>query len=134
MGKREITEAIEYHHQRTLKQEMMKMSKCEELLKKDLREPQRFLREMSLEEARMAVKLECRMFQCPGNMPGKYRGRMACELCAPWMEEGKVAPVATQDHLLESEAFSLLRAGKDLEMFHNKVRYFRDIAKTGLVS
>ena len=74
-----------------LRQEMLKKSKCSVLMTKDLREPQRFLREMCLEDARMSVKLECRMFDCPGNMQGKYLGKMECKLYIPWLEDGKVA-------------------------------------------
>ena len=128
VGKSEIKEAVHHHHQMSLKKEMEGLKKCEELKNQDLSKPQGYFSMKCLEDCRMAFRLQCKMFDCPGNMKSKYKGRMGCIVCTSWLAEGEVAPVATQEHLMVCPGLSYLWVGRDLEYsLSNKISYFRDV-------
>ena len=113
MEKEEIKEAIYYHHYASIKAEMCPngqvMNKLRGLVDRDLTSPQDYLKSSCLAEARMAARVQLNMVRCPGNMAGLYRGRMSCEACAPWREEGEVGPVQTQEHMTVCPAYRFLQ-------------------------
>ena len=80
--KKEIKEAIFYHHFAMMKMEMNNMVKLNGLKNLDLRKPQPYLAKVCLLQARTAARLQLYMLRCPGNMPGLFRGWMECEACA----------------------------------------------------
>jgi hypothetical protein len=107
--KKEIKEAIFYHHYAVMKQEMTDMVKLNDLKNLDLRKPQQYLGTMCLLQARTAARLQLYMLRCPGNMPGLFRGRMECEACVPWRRAGEEPPVLTQSHYLTCPAYRFLQ-------------------------
>ena len=67
------------------------------------------------------------MLDIPGDMPGRYLGREACEACLAWRredEQEEAAPTVTLEHLEECRGYAFLRAGKDLCVLSDRTRYF----------
>lgn len=129
VDKKEVKEAIYYHHYAALRKELGNKEKCKELMKCDLRKPQPYLATSCLAEARMGARVQLRMVRCPGNMANLYRGRMECEACEPWREEGEEAPVCSQEHLQTCRAYRFLqREHCDMDNdFCVLTRYFMDL-------
>ena len=102
--------------------------KGKELVRVDIRKPQEYLASCSLEEARMAFRVQNRMLDIPGDMPGRYQGRETCEACLAWRREGEdkdeEAPTVTREHLEVCRGCAFLRAGKDLCVQSDQTRYF----------
>ena len=73
--KQEIRECILYNHLQSLKEELATIEKGSELAVMDIREPQEYLTNTSLAEARMAFRV-------------RYIGRMGCMACLKGKEEG----------------------------------------------
>ena len=96
---------------------------------RDLTSPQDYLKSSCLAEARMAARVQLNMVRCPGNMAGLYRGRMSCEACAPWREEGEVGPVQTQEHMTVCPAYRFLQQqyGDRMWNFQSLTHYFMDL-------
>ena len=117
VSKGEVKAAIKSHHLMVLQEEMQGMTKCAELLKCDLTKPQPYFASKCLAKARIGfrVTVQTQMIVCPGNMRGKFVGRMECMDCVAWREEGEVEVTATQSHLTVCPAYSTLRVGRDLE-------------------
>ena len=93
----------------------------------DIRKPQEYMASCSLEEARMAFRVQNRMLDIPCDMPGRYLGREACEACLAWRredEQEEAAPTVTREHLEECRGYAFLRAGKDLFVSSDRTRYF----------
>ena len=124
----EVKEAFSMPHLMSIKKEMEGLVKCEELKNLDLRTPQPYFSSKCMEEARMSFRVQVQMVDCPGNMRGRYTGRMECEACLPWREmEGKEGVKATQSHLMECRAYSYLRVNRDMDSFSDIVKYFIDL-------
>ena len=124
----EVKAAISSHHQVTLKEEMKGLVKCDELIKCDLSKPQPYFLTKCLAQARMGFRIQTRMLVCPGNMKQKFQGRMGCEACLAWREEGEGEVVATQSHLQQCPVFATFRVGRDIELnFDDLIRYFVDV-------
>ena len=103
ISKQEIQEAIVTHHLKTLKEEMKHLHKCDELIKTDMRTPQAYFSSKSLVKARIGFRIQTRMLDIPGNMPGKYQDKMVCEACLPWIiKHNQEGVVASQSHYLFS--------------------------------
>jgi hypothetical protein len=137
VDKKEIKEAIFYHHYAMMKKEMTNKLKLNDLKNLDLRKPQPYLATMCLLQARTAARLQLYMVRCPGNMPGLFHGRMECEACAPWRRAGEEPPVLTQSHFLTCPAYRFLQeehlradpAGHCFEQpSTNLVNFFVDIS------
>ena len=128
--KGEIKSAIKSHHIKSLREEMSGKTKCQDLLNSDLTKPQPYFGSSCMAEARLGFRIQSMMIVCPGNMRKKFTGRMECEACLAWREEGEVPVVATQSHLTECPAYSRLRVGRDLTASYNDViNYFTDVLK-----
>ena len=123
-----IKEQVFYHHLKHIKEELNSLKeKGKELAMVDIRKPQEYLASCSLEEARMAFRVQNRMLDIPGDMPGRYLGREACEACLAWRredEQEEAAPTVTREHLEECRGYAFLRAGKDLFVSSDRTRYF----------
>ena len=93
----------------------------------DIRKPQEYLASCSLAEARMAFRIQNRMLDIPGDMPGRYIGREACEACVAWRrseDEQEAAPTVTREHLELCQGYTYLRAVKDLCVQSDRTKYF----------
>ena len=124
---------IRYHHLKELKEELKEKDKCAELVKKDIREPQQYLLNSSLAEARVAFRVQCGMLDIPRDMHGRYVGRMGCMACLPWRQESgkevEEAPTETREHIMECPGYAFLRAGKDLDVERDRTHYFMDVLR-----
>ena len=88
VSKEKIKEQIFYHHLKHMKEELgILKEKGKELVKVDIRKPQEYLASCSLAEARIAFRVQNRMLDIPGDMPGRYLGRETCEACLAWRRE-----------------------------------------------
>ena len=108
VSKREVKAAIASHHLKVLKEEMEGKVKCAELVKCDLSKPQPYFASKCLSKASMGFRVPTRMVVCPGNMRGKFLGKMECMDCVAWREEGELEVTATQSHLTVCPAYSAL--------------------------
>ena len=97
-------------------------------MKVDIRKPKEYLASCSLAEARMAFRVQNRMLDIPGDMPGRYLERETCEACLAWRseeeQEAAPAPTVTREHLEECRGYAYLRAGKDLGVLKDRTQYF----------
>ena len=133
ISKEKIQEHIFYNHLQHIKEELSSLKeKGKELVMVDIRKPQDYLAFCSLEEARMAFRVQNRMLDIPGDMPGRYLGREACQACHPWRRQEQqedAAPTVTREHLEECQGYSFLRAGKDLSVLSDRTRYFMAVMR-----
>ena len=97
LDKKEFKEAIQLHSLKELKEEMTGKIKLRELSKCDLRQHQHYM-DWSVEESRMAFRLQTRMLDCRANMPSKYKRDMICRACRPDPATGLDGQEETQDH------------------------------------
>ena len=126
ISKEKIQESIFYNHLKHLKEELGALKeKGKELYQVDIRKPQEYLASCSLAEARMAFRVQNRMLDIPGDMPGRYLGREACKACVAWRgeDEQEEAPTVTREHLEVCQGYAFLRAGKDLCVLKDRTRY-----------
>ena len=125
----EIRDALEIHQMKTMREEMGDKPKYRIMKSEDTRKIQSCLKEMSMEECCMAMRIKCFMIDCAGNMAARYRGREECLLCRP--RAGKEGPglIETQDHLEVCEGYGHLRINKDFSNFKDKVKYFQEVVK-----
>ena len=76
----------------------------------------------------MAFRVQNRMLDIPGDMPGRYQGREECQACLAWREEGQeTGPTVTREHLEVCQGYSFLRAGKDMSVLKDRTKYFMAI-------
>ena len=132
VSKEKIQEKIFYHHLKHLKEELGALKeKGKELFMVDIRKPQEYLASCSLAEARMAFRVQNRMLDIPGDMPGRYLGREACQACLAWweVEEQEAPPTVTRDHLEECRGYAYLRAGKDMCVLKDRTQYFMSVMR-----
>ena len=113
--KEAVTEAVKYNNLKQLKLEMQsKGQKLKQMSQTDMSRRRAYLK-WSLEEARMALRLETFMFDCRSNMPAKYNRDLKCRACLP---AGKSDPVSIskqpdedQEHLECCNGFAQLWQG-----------------------
>jgi len=100
VAKEDINDAICWHNQRSIKEEMESLKKCKYIKNKDLRKRQDFMEEFNLEQCRMMMRISTRMVECTGNMPRLFKGREGCIGCSP-RRRGEQGPeeLETQDHM-----------------------------------
>jgi hypothetical protein len=121
--KEEVKEAIRLNHLVALKAEMADKKKLEALYKTDLRKEQEYV-SWSLEECRMAFRLQNLMFDCRANMPTRYKRDLTCQACRPDPAAGLDGHVETQEHLELCAGYSELWLGLGPMTPQTVVRYF----------
>ena len=136
VNKEKVKEHVFYHHLKCLKQELQDKApqKGKELLKLDITKPQSYLTNSSLAEARIAFRVQNRMLDIPGDMRGRYPGRMGCNACLAWRqgedgEETEDAPTLTREHAEECRGYAYLRAGRDLIVERGQTKFFMDVLR-----
>ena len=106
LNRKEIKEAMCYHHLGILKKEMLGKSKCDEIRNTDTRKIQDFMLEKSLENARLEVLWLTNMLDTRTTMKGKYKEPYTCPHC----NEGRnFGALESPLHLLQCEAYIELR-------------------------
>ena len=82
-----------------------------------------YLREMSMQNARMMLRIRRKMVQCKMNFSSKRSNIETAWKCDSCMSEA----IDTQSHILYCEAYKPLREGKSLESDKDLVQYFRRV-------
>ena len=95
VNKEDVKDAIKYHHLKHMKLEMAdpKYKKLKIMSHTDL-SSRRVYSGWSLEECRMAFRLECFMLDCRVNMPSKYQKDLKCRLAS--RQVGVLLPAITE--------------------------------------
>ena len=104
-----------------------------ELAMCDLRQPQSYL-DWSVEECRMAFRLQTRMLDCRANMPTKYKRDMICRACRPDPATGMEGEEETQEHLEVCQGYGELWQGLGPLTPQSRVRYFMKLKAKRLKS
>ena len=127
-----------------MKKEMEGKEKCSEIRHEDFREVQSYMKNHSIEIARMKFSLRAKMYNCRANMHGKYdkgdRGCPACSLAQGReedMEEDRVEQGSvegrveeeSQSHLSVCPHYAHLRMGLDITTTEGMVTYFQSVLK-----
>ena len=82
-------------------------SKCDQIYKKDLRKRQVFIKDKSLENARIEILWLTNMIDTRTSMKGKYK-KQNCPHCREGIDEGVLeSPL----HLMHCEAYLDMRSG-----------------------
>ena len=89
---------IKLDHLKHLKCDMASKDKLEELAKCDTRVAQDYVN-WTVDECRMAYRLQTKMFDCRANMPSRYRRDVSCRACWPNPAGRLEDKEETQDHL-----------------------------------
>ena len=82
-----------------------------------------YLREMSMQNARMMLRIRSKMVQCKMNFSSKKSNIETAWKCHSCMSFA----IDTQSHILYCEAYSPLREGKSLSSDKDLVEYFRKV-------
>ena len=124
VSKEELKEAIQIHHLKALKDEMVGKVKLQELSNTDMRKAQEYV-DWGVEECRMAYRLQTQMFDCRANMPSRYRRDLECRACKPnqAIALGQQQD-ETQDHLEVCQGYRELWAGLGPLTPLSRIRYF----------
>ena len=77
------------------------------MAKLDMRKAQEYTK-WSVEECRMAYRLQTKMFNCRANMPCMYKRDLACRACTPDPATGLEGQDETQEHLEVCKGYSKL--------------------------
>ena len=132
--KEEVKEAIRMNHLKYLKDEM-KGKKLENMVKTDMRRRREYTK-YSVEECRMAFRLETFQFDCRANMPTQYGRDMRCRACSPQkqrenMEQrenteqrDKEENIEDQEHLESCPGYSELWEGLGPYSPRARLQYF----------
>ena len=132
--KEDVKEAILMNHLKYLKVEM-KGKKLENMVKTDMRRRREYTK-YSVEECRMAFRLETFQFDCRANMPTRYGRDLRCRACSPQkqrenMEQrenteqrDKEENIEDQEHLESCPGYSELWEGLGPYSPRARLQYF----------
>ena len=107
----EIKKAMLISNAKDIKEQMIGLSKLEDIMKEDLRFGQDYIKSLSLEDARLEFRWRTGMLDNRANMGRRYSGK-TCPHCEAGREEGAIE---SSQHWLSCEAYRELRAGLDPE-------------------
>ena len=114
------------NHMMQLK-EQMTGKKLEIMKRSDLRERRSYTK-LSVEEARMAFRLEVYQFDCRANMPTRYGRDLRCRACGPGLEQQQQQQqedhIENQDHLEVCKGYSELWDGLGPASPESRIQYF----------
>ena len=132
-----IKEAITINHLKCVKEDMSG-KKLVIMKQSDMRKRRPYTK-LSVEECRMAFRLEVFQFDCRANMPTKYGRDLRCRACGPetgqqqqgeqqegeqQQEEEQTEQIEDQDHLEVCRGYSELWDGLGPASPESRVRYF----------
>ena len=133
INKKEVKEAIQLSSLREVKAEMAGKTKLQELALCDLREAQSYM-DWSVEESRMAFRLQNRMLDCRDNMPARYKRDKICRACQPSPATGMEGQEETQEHLEVCPGYGELWQGLGPLTPRSRVKYFMKLKTKRLKS
>ena len=119
----EVKKCMKLDNLKHQKCDMGGMTKLQELSKSDTRVPQEYV-SWTVDECRMAYRLQTKMFDCRANMPTPYRRDLTCRACQPEPASGQEAQDETQDHLEICRGYRELWKGLGPMTPRARVRYF----------
>ena len=129
IDKDEIKEAIIINHLKCMKEDMSG-KKLQIMKQTDMRQRRPYTK-MSVEECRMAFRLEVFQFECRANMPTRYGRDLRCRACGPeagqqqeQQGEQQEHHVEDQDHLEVCPGYGELWDGLGPASPESRVRYF----------
>ena len=107
----EIKKAMLISNAKDIKEQMIGLTKMEDIMKEDLRYGQDYIMSLSLEDARLEFRWRTGMLDNRANMGRRYSGK-TCPHCEAGREDGAIE---SSHHWLSCEAYTELRAGLDPE-------------------
>ena len=129
IDKDEIKEAIIINHLKCMKEDMSG-KKLDIMKRTDMRQRRQYTK-LSVEECRMAFRLEVFQFDCRANMPTRYGRDLRCRACGPeagqqqeQQGEQQEHHVEDQDHLEVCPGYGELWDGLGPASPESRVRYF----------
>ena len=123
MWKNEVTKAADERDERYMKEEMVNLSKVE-VMKEERFGTKQYLKEMTMQQARMQFRIRTCMTKCKMNFSNDMRNKATlwrCESCETCID--------TQQHVLFCPAYKSLREGKSLENDKDIVDYFIQVMR-----
>ena len=123
LNREEVLEAIMYSHLKTLKEEYS-MEKLKHLKETDIRYMQKYMSQVSLENARLAFRYRTRMLDTRADMGKRYSFKY-CPHCPAGLQEGEIE---NSQHWLVCSAYSKFRVGADPEnVLEDRITYIRRV-------
>ena len=119
----EVKKMMKLDDLKQMKCDMVGKGKLEDLMKCDTREAQEYV-SWTVEECRMAYRLQTKMFDCRKNMPSRYRRDLQCRACRPDPASGQEGQEESQDHLEVCGGYRELWKGLGPMTPLTRVRYF----------
>ena len=119
----EVRKCLKLENLKQQKSEMVGMTKLQELSQSDTRFPQEYV-SWTVDECRMAYRLQTKMFDCRANMPSRYKRDLLCRACQPDPASGREGQEETQDHLEVCRGYSELWQGLGPMTTRTRTRYF----------
>ena len=121
--KSKIKEAIYYSHYKSMKEDIEKSSKLEDIKHEDFRKIQPYFMDKSIENTRLGFRIRTKMVEkIPGNYKNMYKNNKEGLRCSHCQEQ-----VMTQRHCVTCPGMEELRDGLDLDTMRDMIIYFRRI-------
>ena len=115
VAKDRLEEAIYYHSYKEMKMEISELEKLEYIKNDNFTELPEYMKEKSLEKARMAFRIRSKMVQnIKMNFKGSYKNNLCCDKCGD--EE-----LETQCHVMVCQGWEDVRAGLDMTRMEDMV-------------
>ena len=122
--RKQVLEQIKLSSLKKVKEDMEGLTKLESIKNEDLRQPQKYMRSVSLEDSRLEFRWRTGMLDNRGCMGKRYRSK-ACPHCPAGRVEGQEE---TSAHWLSCQAYEGLRIGLDPEgQLEDRVKYIRRV-------
>ena len=127
LNRKEVVEAIEFHHMKEVKEQMEPLKKMAKPKMKDTRSMQTYMKQKSLENSRLEFQWQTNMIDTRENMKGKYpKDRYECPHCPEGRQPG--GSLESSDHLLVCRVYEDLREGLDPELVEgDRATYLRKV-------
>jgi hypothetical protein len=123
LNREEVSEAIMYSHLKTLKEEYS-MEKLKHLKNTDLRYMQKYMTQVSLENARLEFRYRTRMLDTRADMGKRYSFKYCPHCPARWQD----GVIENSQHWLVCSACSKFRIGADPEnVLEDRITYIRRV-------
>ena len=121
--KSKIKEAIYYSHYKSMKEDIERSSKLEDIKHEDFRKIQPYFMYKSIENTRLAFRIRTKIVEkIPGNYKNMYNNNKEGLRCSHRQEQ-----VMTQRHCVTCPGMEELRDGLDLDTMRDMTIYFRRI-------
>ena len=123
MTKATVKKAVWDHHYIYVKKELSESTKLMDIKDEDFTHVQDYFKDKSVENARMAFKVRCKMVpDIPCNFKNKYKRRGEQGILCSYCKEGEEF---SQSHCMECPAWAEIRKGLDLTNIMDLVVFFR---------